>query len=1017
MEMPRLTTRHAFGRGPVCSNIALLSLPTDLGLANHQVLHTVGPHLALSGVDCGDMKFLSKSIETHQIIAFAVSSNRKTVAVSELQNCDAEVSLDKYVSPNHDAGVRLFSPAKIRVEARISLYSILGCNHGRILASGDELRVQVGLCTRLKFSPDGRRLAGISPINQRPTAPTSTNLAIWRLETDTLEVTALIPGTKISNIEAFSSGRELSLTTGGKRHFKLWQLSNRGLAAAAVLPLHKEAPWDCVAQDVLAGLTPDNFSSVSSCKTTCERMLLVVVNLSDRVDTQRPDVDTQRPDAHPQESTNSREVHTPNMANDLQAKSVVYCLCMPRKPPHLEVQAVVPIPLPSNAMLTAIAAYKCGFCVVGTHGLISLFVVVQGSKHLFSRVRFLSMCGPTVRDVEMTWSNVATSDTSDAIVLCSSDGTLYTCNTARGSSARSNCHDQGPIVPMLSQGYSCLGSIFAMDVAMSRPLVAVCGKDQTLRIFDHTRCRCEIVHESPADAAPVCLSIHPSAFQLALSNKKSVLIFSILHQSLCLLRSIYLTNCLRVQYSHGGHQFACGTGVGVFIYSTVTTVLLHAISTQPRPVSCILWARDDYSLYSGGDDGAVFGWDMVRREAIDASKLKSNAPYRSLILGLIPERFHDYGAIGDVTCLVGATDAGDLREIVWNSVGNVLHTREIFFGADPSKVPQTCPGDETVAQTMSSESHTAFTLEGLEVPVHASSLKQGADVINCMILSSSWNIAFLGTSLGRVALCSWPMVKAVSGSLVTGFQSTLHTGAVMMMRLSIDDSLLFSAGEDGVLLISAIDVRGVGSLNFGPAEKATCLPNVLGAVKSIHSAASIVQVSLADLENKDNALAVQTRQLDDRRMEVASILHNQELKWATQLNRLQELSVNQLALERTRYEELNNTNERLRCEHRSAMILQEKHHAQAMHQLESQCQQRLAVDLNRYSALQQELLTVQKHCNGLLALQQDSHEQLLRTMQGRTTRMERELRHQIDQLHEESRHNKNMFREVYCSVI
>jgi len=56
MEMPRLTTRHAFGRGPVCSNIALLSLPTDLGLANHQVLHTVGPHLALSGVDCGDMK-------------------------------------------------------------------------------------------------------------------------------------------------------------------------------------------------------------------------------------------------------------------------------------------------------------------------------------------------------------------------------------------------------------------------------------------------------------------------------------------------------------------------------------------------------------------------------------------------------------------------------------------------------------------------------------------------------------------------------------------------------------------------------------------------------------------------------------------------------------------------------------------------------------------------------------------------------------------------------------------------
>ena len=55
---------------------------------------------------------------------------------------------------------------------------------------------------------------------------------------------------------------------------------------------------------------------------------------------------------------------------------------------------------------------------------------------------------------------------------------------------------------------------------------------------------------------------------------------------------------------------------------------------------------------------------------------------------------------------------------------------------------------------------------------------------------------------------------------------------------------------------------------------------------------------------------------------------------------------------------------------------------------------------------------IQQRCESLLQAQTIEHEAAIRDAEGRTKRVEKELRQQIERLYEDAKHNEHMFREV-----
>jgi hypothetical protein len=80
--------------------------------------------------------------------------------------------------------------------------------------------------------------------------------------------------------------------------------------------------------------------------------------------------------------------------------------------------------------------------------------------------------------------------------------------------------------------------------------------------------------------------------------------------------------------------------------------------------------------------------------------------------------------------------------------------------------------------------------------------------------------------------------------------------------------------------------------------------------------------------------------------------------------------------------------------------------------LENQYEHKLALELERFDDLSEEIESIQQRCESLLQAQTIEHEVAIRVAEGRTKRVEKELRQQIERLYKDAKHNEQMFREV-----
>jgi WD40 repeat protein len=101
-------------------------------------------------------------------------------------------------------------------------------------------------------------------------------------------------------------------------------------------------------------------------------------------------------------------------------------------------------------------------------------------------------------------------------------------------------------------------AITGIDVAMWKQVVVTCAKDRTVRVWNPTDRKLELMTEFEDD--PLSLSVHPSGLYIAVAFSDKIRILSLLLEEIYLVREISARQCSLVKFSVGGHYLAAAVG-------------------------------------------------------------------------------------------------------------------------------------------------------------------------------------------------------------------------------------------------------------------------------------------------------------------------------------------------------------------------------------------------------------------------------------------------------------------------
>lgn len=307
------------------------------------------------------------------------------------------------------------------------------------------------------------------------------------------------------------------------------------------------------------------------------------------------------------------------------------------------------------------------------------------------------------------------------------------------------------------------GAISQIDVAVQRPVVATCSRDDsTVRLWNYATFNCELARDYYADAeAPglqevarplLSVAIHPNGYYLAVGLVTEIRVMHILHADTKKYQSLQIKNCSKMKFSQGGHLFVAVDNKALYIHNAYTLQRLHMIKISQSKVTDLKFAERDAGLVLSQVDGFIGRWELPSFKSIIEKNLVRGA------------QFHAVDFVKDPS--VEAED--DL--IV---AAGVLHQRQTV---------------------------RVFNQQGVE--------KMKMDLADgclhqCQFLRSSAAPkpkalgVVAGSDKGSLIMCSYPLIeKQGQAELIAA-----HSQEVSKITVSANGRYLFSGGQDGTIFI------------------------------------------------------------------------------------------------------------------------------------------------------------------------------------------------------------------------
>ncbi|PAA47901.1 hypothetical protein BOX15_Mlig009485g2, partial [Macrostomum lignano] len=304
------------------------------------------------------------------------------------------------------------------------------------------------------------------------------------------------------------------------------------------------------------------------------------------------------------------------------------------------------------------------------------------------------------------------------------------------------------------------GPITGLDVCLQKPLVATCSTDRSVRVWNYETGRCAQRRRFADEAYSVAL--HPTGHQIAVGFVDKLRLMSLLADGLRTVKEFQIRGCKECAFSNGGHLLAAAHGNTVQVFNTLTYQCVANLKGHSGRVRCLAWRQGDIGLVTGGQEGAVYEWNLADPTGGRVwEHVTKTCAFTGLTLAAETADGHGHGGGGggsSSNVFAAGTDAATagLREI--NPGGDIVR-RSAVDAKD--------------------ESGAVFT---------------------SLAASAGGRALFAVTSTGR--MCSLPLpLGATSAGASRWLEWPGHAESAVRIRLTPGEDILATVGEDASLLI------------------------------------------------------------------------------------------------------------------------------------------------------------------------------------------------------------------------